>query len=57
MGYAVAPILDAMGVAQFTVDDSQELEAAVDGAVAHAFDHGGAAALVLSQDILGVKEF
>jgi len=56
MGEAVPAILDAMGVTRFTVEGSQELEPAAGEAVA-CFEDGGAAALVLSQDFLGVKEF
>jgi len=57
MGKAVEPILHAMGVATFAVHASQELGPALEMAIHAAFEAGQAAALVLTQTFLGVKQF
>ena len=57
MGEAVEPILHAMGVATFDIHTSQELGPAMETAIHAAFETGQAAALVLTQTFLGVKQF
>ena len=57
MGQAVEPVLKAMGVLVFRVEDPDDLEAATTAALAAAFRGGHGAALVLSQKFLGAKAF
>ena len=57
MGQAVEPILKAMGVLIFRVDEPGDLEKATQAAL-HASGKGGeSAAIVLSQKFLGAKGF
>jgi len=57
MGQAVEPLLKAMGVLVFRVEEPEDLEPATNAAIAAAFRAGHGAALVLSQKFLGAKAF
>ena len=57
MGEAVEPVLHAMGVVTFAVHSSQELGPALEMAIHAVFETSQAAALVLTQKFLGVKQF
>lgn len=57
MGEATEPVLAAMGVQVMRVEREDELGAAVDAALAAAFTAGRRVALVLSQRLLGAKDF
>jgi len=54
-GQAAVPLLQAMGVAAFRIEERAELAQAADAATAAAFLSGQGAALVLSQRFLGAK--
>ena len=57
MGQAVQPVLEAMGVLTFWVYEAADLEKAATAAINSAFHGGQAAALILSQRVLGAKAF
>ena len=57
MGQAVQPVLEAMGVVTYRVDDDADLEPATRAAVDAAWHGGQGVALVLSQKFLGAKPF
>ena len=57
MAHAVAPLLEAMGVLSFKVEEKEDLEKATIAAL-HATGKGAqAAAIILSQKFLGAKGF
>ncbi len=57
MGQAVAPILTAMDILQFRVENQEDLAAATTAAIAAVFKSGKSAAIILSQRFLGAKPF
>lgn len=57
MGEATEPVLAAMGVRVVRVERESDVAGAVDAALAEAFTAGRRVALVLSQKLLGAKEF
>ena len=57
MGQAVGPVLDAMGVVTYRVEDAGDLEPAARAAIDAAWRGGQGVALVLSQKFLGAKPF
>ncbi len=57
MGEATAPVLAAMGVRIVRVERESDVAGAVDAALAEAFAAGQRVALVLSQKLLGAKDF
>lgn len=57
MGQAVGPVLEAMGVVAYRVEDAGDLEPAARAAIDAAWRGGQGVALVLSQKFLGAKPF
>ena len=57
MGQAVQPVLDAMGILTYRVEDEADLEPAARAAIDAAWRAGRGTALVLSQKFLGAKPF
>ena len=57
MGQAVEPILKAMGVLPFWVNQKSDLSGATDAALSAVFKSGQSAGLILSQKFLGAKPF
>lgn len=57
MGTATQPVLETMGVRSHRVDHPQDIEDAVSSALTMAFEAGQAMAVLLSQRLLGKKEW
>ena len=57
MGVATQPVLETMGVKTLRVDDPADVEDAVSSAMTLAFEAGQAVAVLLSQRMLGRKEW
>ncbi|MGH9806407.1 MAG: phosphonopyruvate decarboxylase [Terriglobia bacterium] len=57
MGQAVEPILQAMGVICLRVERPQEVGPTVDAALTMVFQGGNAVAVLLTQKLLGAKQF
>jgi len=57
MVQAVAPILKAMGVLLFTVNQRDDLAPVTSAALSATFKAGNASAIILSQRFLGAKQF
>ena len=57
MGRAVGPVLEAMGILSYRVEQPGDLEAAARAAIDAAWRGGQGTALVLSQRFLGAKPF
>ncbi|MDH5750182.1 MAG: thiamine pyrophosphate-binding protein, partial [Rhodospirillales bacterium] len=55
MGVAVEPLLDAMGVLTFRVENLDDLETATAAAISAAFKGGQGVALILTQKFIGAK--
>ncbi len=57
MGLAAPTILEAMGVQTYRVDDGDRVGSTVEAALAMAHNTRGSAAVLLSQSLLGAKQF
>ncbi|HEY1300323.1 MAG TPA: phosphonopyruvate decarboxylase [Stellaceae bacterium] len=57
MGQAVEPVLQAMGVICLRVERPEEVAPTVDAALTMAFQSGNAVAVLLTQKLLGAKQF
>lgn len=57
MGQAVEPVLQAMGVICLRVERPQEVPATVEAALTMVFQGGNAVAVLLTQKLLGAKQF
>lgn len=57
MGQAVSTVLQAMGTRIFPASSEAEVGPAFEQACNHAFDHGRAAAVLVSQQVIGAKKF
>jgi sulfopyruvate decarboxylase TPP-binding subunit len=57
MGQGTPKVLDAMGVLLYPVDKAHEVKATVDAAARAAFNGGQAAAVLLRQKLIGIKDF
>ncbi|HEU0154932.1 MAG TPA: phosphonopyruvate decarboxylase, partial [Stellaceae bacterium] len=57
MGQAVEPVLQAMGVICLRVERQEEVAPTVDAALTMAFQSGNAVAVLLTQKLLGAKQF
>lgn len=57
MGQAVAPVLEAMGVICLRAESAEEAAGTVDMALRMAFKAGQAVAVLLTQKLIGAKEF
>src|ERR1700704_4565239 len=57
MGQATPKVLQAMGVLLYSVDKADEVKATVDAAARAAFNGGQAAAVLLRQKLIGIKDF
>ena len=57
MGRATPAVLEAMGVMLYSVDKADEVKATVDAAARTAFNGGQAAAVLLRQKLIGIKDF
>jgi sulfopyruvate decarboxylase alpha subunit len=57
MGQAVQPVLEAMGVICLRIDQPEEVVATVGAALTMVFQSGQAVAVLLTQKLLGAKQF
>jgi sulfopyruvate decarboxylase alpha subunit len=57
MGQAVQPVLDAMGVICLRIEQPEEVVPTVDAALTMVFQSGQAVAVLLTQKLLGAKQF
>jgi sulfopyruvate decarboxylase alpha subunit len=57
MGQGTPKVLEAMGVLLYPVDKADEVKATVDAAARAAFNGGQAAAVLLRQKLIGIKDF
>jgi sulfopyruvate decarboxylase alpha subunit len=57
MGQAVQPVLEAMGVICLRIERPEEVISTVDGALTMVFQSGHAVAVLLTQKLLGAKQF
>ena len=57
MGQAVEPVLQAMGVICLRIDRPEDVLPAVDAALTMVFQSGNAVAVLLTQKLLGAKQF
>ena len=57
MGQAVQPVLEAMGVICLRIDQPEEVVPTVGAALTMAFQSGQAVAVLLTQKLLGAKQF
>jgi sulfopyruvate decarboxylase alpha subunit len=57
MGQAVQPVLDAMGVICLRIEQPEEVVPTVGAALTMVFQSGQAVAVLLTQKLLGVKQF
>ena len=57
IGQAVEPVLQAMGVICLRVERPEEVAPAVDAALTMVFQSGNAVAVLLTQKLLGAKQF
>ena len=57
MGQGTPKVLEAMGVLLYSVDKADEVKATVDAAARAAFNGGQAAAVLLRQKLIGIKDF
>src|SRR5215475_11404235 len=57
MGQGTPKVLEAMGLLLYSVDKAEDVRAAVDAAARAAFNGGQAAAVLLRQKLIGIKDF
>jgi sulfopyruvate decarboxylase alpha subunit len=57
MGQAVEPVLHAMGVLTFRVDEPERVASTIDSAATMVYQGGQAVAVLLTQRLLGAKRF
>jgi sulfopyruvate decarboxylase TPP-binding subunit len=57
MGQAVEPVLAAMGVICMRIDRPEEVVPTVSAALTMVFQSGNAVAVLLTQNLLGAKQF
>jgi sulfopyruvate decarboxylase alpha subunit len=57
MGQAVQPVLEAMGIICLRIERPEEVIPTVDGALTMVFQSGHAVAVLLTQKLLGAKQF
>src|SRR5205823_6112565 len=57
MGQAVQPVLEAMGVICLRIEESEEVVPTVSAALTMVFQSGQAVAVLLTQKLLGAKQF
>jgi sulfopyruvate decarboxylase TPP-binding subunit len=57
MGQAVQPVLEAMGVICLRIERPEEVVPTVDAALTMVFQSGHAVAVLLTQKLLGAKQF
>ena len=57
MGEAVAPVLQAMGVVCLRVEEAEEVVPTAEAALTMAFQGGRAVAVLLTQKLIGAKQF
>jgi sulfopyruvate decarboxylase TPP-binding subunit len=57
MGQAVQPVLEAMGVICLRIGSAEEVVPSVSAALTMVFQSGQAVAVLLTQKLLGAKQF
>jgi sulfopyruvate decarboxylase TPP-binding subunit len=57
MGQAVEPVLEAMGIVCLRIERPEEVVPTVEAALTMVFQSGSAVAVLLTQKLLGAKQF